>query len=84
MEFSLADLLKRIKLPTPRREIGGIIEAYLASRGIQSVCKVSSINNQVLYLRTDPGTKQYLQLHKQEALSYLKERAAQHFINDFV
>lgn len=82
MEFSLAELLKKVRLPTPKRELGGIIESFLASKGIQSSCKVSSVSDQVLYLKTDGATRQYLHQHKGEALSYLKERVPQHFIKD--
>ncbi|HYF10403.1 MAG TPA: hypothetical protein VD967_02245 [Candidatus Paceibacterota bacterium] len=82
MEFSLADLLKRIALPTPKRELGGILESYLASKGITSRCAVSSLSDQVLYLKTDSATRQYLHQHKQEALSFLQERAPQHHILD--
>ncbi|MCE9643824.1 hypothetical protein K8Q93_01055 [Candidatus Parcubacteria bacterium] len=82
MEFSLADLLKRIKLPTPKRELGGILESYLSSKGITSSCVASSVSDQVLYIKTDGATRQYLHQHKEEALSFLKERAPQHHILD--
>lgn len=83
MEFSfIGDLLKRIKLPTSQRELGGILESYLASKGIKSSCKASSLGNQTLYIKTDPSTRQYLYMHKEEVLAFLNERAPQHNINN--
>ena len=80
--FSIGDLLKKVRMPTPKREIGGIIESYLSLQGIRSFCSVSSISGQTLYLKTDSATRQYIHMHKDKILAYLNERVPQHHVAD--
>ena len=78
MAFNIGDFLKKFKTLVPQEKIvkDEMIQVVLIKTGILLSKEEISFNNNVVFLKTTPATRNELFMRKQSILSEMKKRLA--------